>query len=55
MDWREREHEANDLAALGDLATMHALRTCGFLKYWLIYGMKAEVDLITWMVRTWNV
>jgi len=55
MEWREREHEANDLVALADPATMQALRTCGLLKYWLIPGMKAQLDLMTWLVRTWNV
>ena len=41
MEWRERENEANDLAALENLATMQALRTCGLLKHWLIPRMKS--------------
>lgn len=55
MEWREREHESNDLEALADPAIMQALRTCGLLKYWLIPGVKAQPDLMTWLIRNWNV
>lgn len=54
MEWREIVDEANDLKDLENLTTMQALRTCGLLKYWLILGMKTLVDLMTWLVRTWN-
>jgi len=52
MECREREHEAIDLATLGDPTTLQSLRTYGLLKIWLFPRMKARVDLITWLVRT---
>jgi hypothetical protein len=35
LEWKEREHEVNDQAALGDRATMVSLRNCGLLKFFV--------------------
>lgn len=48
---REREHEAQDVEAFNEPTKLQALRNCGMLKYFMISGMKAQVDLLTWLVR----
>ena len=35
--------------------TMQALRACGLYKFWAIQGMRAQVDLLMWLVNRWNV
>jgi len=54
MEWREREHEDQDSVALDDPNTFQALRNHSLYKYWIILGMKAHVELMTWLVRTWD-
>ena len=53
--WREREHEDLDDATMNQFPTMKALRACGLYKLWAIQGMRAQVDLLTWLVNRWNV
>ena len=53
--WREREHEDVDDAAMLHFPTMQALKACGIYKFWAIQGMRAQVDLLTWLVNRWNV
>ena len=53
--WRECEHEDVDDAAMLHLPTTQALRACSLYKLWAIQGMRAQVDLLTWLVNRWNV
>ena len=53
--WREREHEDVDDAAMLYFPTMQALRAFSLYKFWAIQGMRAQVDLLTWLVNRWNV
>ena len=53
--WREHEHEDVDDAAMLHPPTMQALRACGLYKFWAIQGMRAQVDLLTWLVNKWNI
>jgi hypothetical protein len=39
VEWKEREHEANDQVALGDRATMVSLCNCGLLKFFMCPGL----------------
>ena len=55
LEWREHEHEAVDEAAMGILPTLHVLKNCGLYKYWEMKGMRAQVDLLTWLVNRWDV
>ena len=55
LDWREREHEEVDEAAIGHQPSMDALRACGLYKYWSIPGMRAQVRFLEWLVERWNV
>jgi len=55
LDWREREHEEVDEAAIGHQPSINALRACGLYKYWSIPGMRAQVRFLEWLVERWNV
>ena len=46
LDWREREHEDVDLAAINHQPSIDALKTCGLYKYWAILGMRAQVPFL---------
>ena len=51
LEWREREHELIENEAIEDPTTMHALRNCGLYKLWAIQGMRAQGELMTWLVN----
>ena len=55
LDWREREHEDVDLAAINHQPSIDALKACGLFKFWAIPGMRAQVDFLQWLVDRWNV
>ena len=55
LDWREREHEDVDAAALAHQPTIDALRACGLYKYWVIPGMRAQVPFLEWLVERWHI
>ena len=55
LDWREREHEEVDEAAINHQPSLDALRGCGLYKYWSIPGMRAQVRFLEWLVERWNV
>jgi hypothetical protein len=55
LDWREREHEEVDEAAINHQPSLDALRGCGLYKYWAIPGMRAQVRFLEWLVERWNV
>ena len=53
--WREREHEEVDEAAILHLPTQRVLKACCLYKFWAISGMRAQVELLTWLVDRWHV
>ena len=54
LEWREREHEVMDNAALQSAPTIQALRTCGLLKFFCTSPMRANVHLLEFMVNYWD-
>ena len=34
---------------------MRVLKNCGLYNFWVIQGMKAQVELMTWLVNAWEV
>ena len=42
VEWKEREHEAEDDAILLDPNVINALRNCGLLKFFKIPNMKSK-------------
>lgn len=55
MEWRECEHEEQDIVALNHPTTIHALKNCGLYKFFTIPGMKTQLNLLEWMVGKWNI
>ena len=53
--WREREHEEVDEAAILHLPTQRVLKACCLYKFGAISGMRAQVELLTWLVDRWHV
>ena len=54
LEWKEREHDVNDQAALGDRATIVSLRNCGLLKFFMSPGLRAQPLLLQGMVAMWE-
>ena len=50
IEWKEREHEMDDLATLWNPRMRAALRACGLLKFLKLQKMKREVLLLEHMI-----
>lgn len=55
MEWRENEHEEQDIVDLNHPETLQTLRSSDLYKVFTISDMKALVNLLEWMVIKWNV
>jgi hypothetical protein len=54
IEWKEREHEIDDLDALRSPCTWAALRACVLLKFFKLQKMK-EILLLEHMIGLWDV
>ena len=54
LEWRQREHEIMDQAALQSAPTIQALRTSGLLKFFYTSSMRANVHILEFMVNYWD-
>ena len=54
LEWKEREHEVNDQAVLGDRATIVSLHNCGLLNIFMCPGLRAQPLLLQRMVAMWE-
>jgi hypothetical protein len=55
LEWKEREHENDDLAALHDPQARAALQNCGLLKFFKIQNMRKETLLLEHLIGLWDV
>jgi hypothetical protein len=55
IEWKEREHELDDLDALRSPHTWAALRDCGLLKLFKLQKMKKEILLLEYIISLWDV
>jgi hypothetical protein len=55
IEWKEREHEMDELATLRSPHTRAALRACGLLKFFKLQKMKKEILLLEHMIGLWDV
>ena len=55
IEWKEREHEIDDLAALWSPRTWAALRSFGLLKFFKLQKMKKEILLLEHIIILWDV
>lgn len=53
LEWKEREHDANDQEAL-DRATLVSLQSCGLLKIFMCPVLRAQPLLLQRMVGMWD-
>ena len=54
LEWREREHEIMDQAALQSAPTIQELWTSGLLKFFCTSPMWANVCILEFMVNYWD-
>jgi hypothetical protein len=52
IEWKECEHEFDDIASLQDPQARVALRNCGLLKYFKLQNMRKEVLLLEILDRS---
>jgi hypothetical protein len=55
IEWKEREHEMDDLAALRSPRMQASLQYCGLLKFFKLQKMKREMLLLEHMIGLWDV
>jgi hypothetical protein len=55
IEWKEREHELDDLAVLQISRTQATLRDCGLLKFFKLQKMKKEILLLEHIISLWDV
>ena len=54
ITWREWEHEEQDVIVLDNQGMVEALRNCGLLKYFWLFGMKQQIELFQFLVDSWD-
>jgi hypothetical protein len=54
LEWRECEHEEDDIMALNDPRTVNSLWQCGLLKLFKVQGMRSQQRLLEYMVHMWD-
>jgi hypothetical protein len=55
IEWKETEHEMDDLASLRSPCTCATLCACGLLRFFKLQKMKKEVLLLEHMIGLWDV
>jgi len=55
VDWKEREHEDMDTQAMNDPNSLEALRACGLLKFFLTLRMRAQLELLWYLISLWDI
>ena len=55
VEWKEQEHDAVDALATGDEGCMNALRDCGLKKFFLTSYLRAQPELLQFIVDAWDV
>jgi len=50
IEWKESEHELDDIATLQNHQTQVTLRNCGLLKYFKLQNMRKEVLLLNYLI-----
>jgi hypothetical protein len=55
IEWKEREHELNDVVILKSPQAWAALRNCSLLNFFKMQKMKKDILLLEHMIGLWNV
>jgi len=54
IEWKEREHEAEELAAFHDCPSILALKNCGLLKLFKTHYMHCQARLLEYLIGKWD-
>ena len=54
FQWQERVHDVEDIAAFASADCRNAMRACGFMKFFLTPRLRAQPDLLEFLIRAWN-
>jgi hypothetical protein len=54
LEWKEREHEAADMAAMHNPGCIQALLDCGLLKFFRTHNMRKQTGLLERIVHMWD-
>lgn len=54
IEWKEIEHEAEELVALHDHPSLLALWNCGLLKFFKTHSMRRQARLLEYLVERWD-
>ena len=52
--WKERAHDNEDIVAYANAEFRNAMQACGFLKFFLTPRLRAQPDLLEFLIRAWN-
>ena len=52
--WHERTHDNVDVMGMADLQCLNILGNCGLLKFFLTPLLRAQLDLLEYLIRAWN-
>ena len=55
IKWKERGHEAEDHQVAQDPKCINALRNCGFLKIFRTTGLRAQNELLHYLINLWDI
>jgi hypothetical protein len=54
IEWKECEHEFDDIGALQDPQVRDPLRNCVLFKYFKLQNMRKEVLLLEYLIDLWD-
>ena len=54
IEWKEREHGEEDEMAMENEACMNALKKCGLKKFFLTPYLRAQPELLEYLVSIWD-
>lgn len=54
IEWKEREHEAAEMASLHNPGCIQALRNYGLLKFFRTHNMRRQTALLDMLVHMWD-
>ena len=54
IEWKEREHGEEDEQAIQSEACMNALRNCGLKKFFLTPCLRAQPELLQYLINIWD-
>jgi hypothetical protein len=54
IEWKECEHEFNDIVSLQIPQARESLQNCSLLKYFKLQNMRKEVLLLEYLIGLWD-